>query len=97
MRVAFEDWRVTTLDRLLRTAARLGFREVTSPEFIPDADRVSPPPTAAFALTMLATTARGGAYTFAEYEALYAGAGFRRSEFHALPPTTQQAVVSYKG
>jgi hypothetical protein len=33
---AFEDWRVTTLDRLLRTAARLGFREVTSLEDLAD-------------------------------------------------------------
>ena len=36
------------------------------------------------------------AYTFAEYDHLFAQAGFARSEFHALPPTTQQAVVSYK-
>ena len=45
---------------------------------------------------MLATTARGDAYTFAEFLAMFARAGFVRSEFHALPPTTQQAVVSYK-
>ena len=49
-----------------------------------------------FALTMLATTAHGDAYTFAEYERMFAEAGFARSEFHPLPPTTQQAVVSYK-
>jgi SAM-dependent methyltransferase len=66
-------------------------------EFIPQPDRVTPPATAVFALTMLATTARGDAYTFAEYEQVFAAAGFRRSEFHPLPPTTQQAVVSYKG
>jgi hypothetical protein len=66
-------------------------------EFIPEPDRISPPPTATFALTMLATTAHGDAYTFAEYQAIFARAGFQRSEFHALPPTTQQAVVSYKG
>jgi 2-polyprenyl-3-methyl-5-hydroxy-6-metoxy-1,4-benzoquinol methylase len=66
-------------------------------EFIPEPDRITPPATAVFALTMLATTARGDAYTFAEYDALFARAGFRRSEFHALPPTTQQAVVSHKG
>jgi ubiquinone/menaquinone biosynthesis C-methylase UbiE len=65
-------------------------------EFIPDADRVNPPATAGFALTMLATTARGDAYTFAEYEQMFARAGFTRSEFHSLPPTNQQAVVSYK-
>lgn len=65
-------------------------------EFIPEPDRVTPPATARFALTMLATTAHGDAYTFAEYERYFARAGFVRSEFHALKPTTQQAVVSYK-
>lgn len=39
----------------------------------------------------------GDAYVFAEYEQIFAQAGFRRSEFHALPPTNQQAVVSCKG
>jgi 2-polyprenyl-3-methyl-5-hydroxy-6-metoxy-1,4-benzoquinol methylase len=66
-------------------------------DFIPEPDRTTPPATASFALVMLATTARGDAYTFAEYQAMFARAGFLRSEFHALPPTTQQAVVSYKG
>jgi 2-polyprenyl-3-methyl-5-hydroxy-6-metoxy-1,4-benzoquinol methylase len=66
-------------------------------EFIPEPDRISPPEAASFALVMLATTARGDAYTFAEYERLFAGAGFSRSEFHSLPPTSQQAVVSHKG
>ena len=66
-------------------------------DFIPEPDRVTPPSTAAFALTMLVTTAHGDAYTFAEYQAIFAEAGFHRSEFHPLPPTTQQAVVSYKG
>ncbi len=45
---------------------------------------------------MLATTARGDAYTFAEYDRVFADAGFRRSEFHPFPPTAQQAVVSYR-
>lgn len=66
-------------------------------DFIPEPDRISPPSTATFALVMLATTASGDAYTFAEYQDMFAQAGFLRSEFHALPPTTQQAVVSYKG
>ena len=66
-------------------------------DFIPEPDRVSPPPAATFALTMLATTAHGDAYTFAEYQQVFAKAGFVRSEFHALPPTMQQAVVSQKG
>ncbi len=66
-------------------------------EFIPEPDRVTPPATAGFALVMLATTARGDAYTFEELRAVFDRAGFARSEFHALPPTTQQAVVSHKG
>jgi 2-polyprenyl-3-methyl-5-hydroxy-6-metoxy-1,4-benzoquinol methylase len=65
-------------------------------EFIPEPDRVTPPSTANFALVMLATTAHGDAYTFAELQGMFARAGFLRSEFHPLPPTTQQAVVSYK-
>ncbi len=65
-------------------------------EFIPDPDRITPPSTATFALTMLATTAHGDAYTFPEFQAIFAKAGFARSEFHPLPPTTQQVVMSYK-
>ena len=65
-------------------------------EFIPEPDRISPPGTAGFALTMLVTTARGDAYTFAEYDQLFTKVGFTRNEFHPLPPTMQQAVVSYR-
>ena len=65
-------------------------------EFVPEPDRITPPATANFAIVMLATTAHGDAYTFDEYQAMFARAGFARSEFHALPPTMQQAVVSHK-
>jgi 2-polyprenyl-3-methyl-5-hydroxy-6-metoxy-1,4-benzoquinol methylase len=65
-------------------------------DFIPEPDRITPPSVAVFALTMLATTAHGDAYTFAEYQQVFAKAGFARSEFHALPPTLQQVVASYK-
>ena len=65
-------------------------------EFIPEPDRISPPSTAGFALVMLASTAHGDAYTFTELQSIFANAGFKRSTFHPLPPTTQQAVVSYK-
>jgi 2-polyprenyl-3-methyl-5-hydroxy-6-metoxy-1,4-benzoquinol methylase len=94
----FHHFDVPTCERLAAKAfAALapGGRALTL-EFIPEPDRVTPPATATFALTMLATTAHGDAYTFEEYESFFASAGFLRSEFHALPPTTQQAVVSYK-
>jgi ubiquinone/menaquinone biosynthesis C-methylase UbiE len=77
-----------------RAALALRGRALTL-EFIPEPDRVTPPSAASFALTMLATTARGDAYTFAEYQQVFARAGFSRSEFHSLPPTTQQAVISF--
>jgi ubiquinone/menaquinone biosynthesis C-methylase UbiE len=73
-----------------------GGRAVTL-DFIPEPDRITPPSSAGFALTMLATTAQGDAYTFAEYQQVFARAGFERSEFHALPPSMQQVVVSHKG
>ena len=90
---------VPTCDKLAAKAyAALapGGRALTL-DFIPEPDRITPPPTASFALVMLATTAHGDAYTFEEYQLMFARAGFSRSEFHPLPPTTQQAVVSYKG
>jgi 2-polyprenyl-3-methyl-5-hydroxy-6-metoxy-1,4-benzoquinol methylase len=66
-------------------------------EFVPGPDRISPPLAATFALTMLATTPKGDAHTFADYEQMFHRVGFIRSEFHPLPPTPQQAIVSYKG
>jgi ubiquinone/menaquinone biosynthesis C-methylase UbiE len=47
-------------------------------DFVPDDDRVSPPADAAFALTMLATTASGDAYTFREFSRMLKDAGFRK-------------------
>jgi hypothetical protein len=85
-----------TLARRAHAALVPGGRALTL-EFVPDPGRVTPPAAAAFALTMLATTAAGDAHTFADYERVFAGAGFVRSEFHPLLPTTQQAVVSHKG
>jgi len=94
----FHHFDLGTCEQIARRAhAALvpGGRAITL-EFIPAEDRVSPPNSAAFALTMLATTAHGDAYTFREYDQLFTAAGFSRSEFHPLPPTMQQAVISYR-
>jgi hypothetical protein len=56
----------------LKAAGRLALVE-----FIPNDDRVSPPPDAAFALTMLATTEKGDAYTCREFADMLTRAGFR--------------------
>ena len=93
----FHHFDVSTCETLAQKAydaLASGGRAITL-EFIPEPDRVTPAGTADFALTMLATTAHGDAYTFAEYEQMFAKAGFARSEFHPLPPTFQQAVVSF--
>ncbi|MFM8980630.1 MAG: methyltransferase [Planctomycetia bacterium] len=82
------------LARRARAALAPGGRCATL-EFVPDEGRVSPPTAAAFALTMLATTPRGDAYTFEEYRGIFARAGFAHSRLHALPPTPQHAIVSH--
>ena len=48
------------------------------------------------ALTMLAVTPAGDAYTFAEYERMFRSVGFGRSELHQLAPSPQQLIVSWR-
>jgi SAM-dependent methyltransferase len=83
------------LMRKIHAALNKGGRAITL-EFIPDEDRADPPHAVTFALTMLVTTASGDAYTFAEYEKMFADAGFSRSELIQLPMGIEQVIVSYK-
>jgi SAM-dependent methyltransferase len=62
-------------------------------EFVPDDDRISPPMPAAFALTMLATTASGDAYTYLELQAMYADAGFAKISKHPIPRSPHTIVM----
>jgi 2-polyprenyl-3-methyl-5-hydroxy-6-metoxy-1,4-benzoquinol methylase len=89
---------VSTCEQLIRrlgAALKPGGIAVTL-EFIPNDDRITPPPVARFSATMLATTAAGDAYTFREYESMFRNAGFTSSTLHALPDGPQSAVVSTK-
>ena len=70
--------------------------KVITVEFVPNDDRVSPPPEAMFALVMLAATPAGDAYTFAELKEMFENAGFSRNELVALEPMPQHLVVSMK-
>lgn len=63
-------------------------------EFVPNEDRVTPPPAASFSLVMLGTTPEGDAYTFADYQQMLVEAGFRDASLHPLPPTVQSAVIA---
>ena len=54
-------------------------------EFVPNEDRVSPPEPAQFALTMLAETPAGDAYTFPELKQMMENAGLKQIALHDLP------------
>jgi hypothetical protein len=84
-----------TLLRKVHTALKDGGRVITL-EFVPNEDRVTPALAASFSITMLASTPSGDAYTFAEYQSLFARAGFPRSELHPVLPTPTSVVLSYK-
>jgi ubiquinone/menaquinone biosynthesis C-methylase UbiE len=65
-------------------------------EFVPNADRVSPPAAAAFSLIMLATTPAGDAYTFAELESMARGAGFTRVELSPREIGVDRLIIAYR-
>jgi len=63
-------------------------------EFVPNDDRVSPPMPAAFAMTMLTTTASGDAYTFGELAEMHARAGFKDVTKHPVPMSPHTIVTA---
>ena len=65
-------------------------------DFVPNEDRVAPDEAAAFALTMLATTPSGDAYTHSELDQMFKNAGFQSTELHPLPPTIHQVVIAHR-
>ena len=91
----FDPLTCESLLRKLHRSLAPGGR-VAAVEFIPDQDRVSPAMPAKFALVMLATTPRGDAYTFAEYEPMFRAAGFSRVTLHGLAPTEQRVIIADK-
>ncbi len=69
---------------------------VVTVESVVNADRVSPPSPAKFSLVMLVSTPQGDAYTQAEIEQMFAGAGFARTDLHELENSLQVALFSYR-
>jgi hypothetical protein len=84
----------TNVDLLkkVRAALKPGGKAATL-EFVPNPDRVSPPMPAAFAMTMLATTESGDAYTFAELASMYNEAGFTNITEHPIPMSPHTVVL----
>ncbi|MEO6806571.1 MAG: class I SAM-dependent methyltransferase [Edaphobacter sp.] len=62
-------------------------------EFVPNADRVSPPGAAGFSMMMLTSTPSGDAYTFADLEKFSKDAGFVRVE-PAVPIGMNSLIVA---
>jgi SAM-dependent methyltransferase len=83
------------LMRRVHQALKLEGKALTL-EFVPNEDRVSPPVEAGFSLLMLVGTDAGDAYTFAEYEAMFASAGFAKTSLHRMPTMPQEVLVSEK-
>ncbi|MGO8757041.1 MAG: methyltransferase domain-containing protein [Terracidiphilus sp.] len=76
----------------VRGALKPGGRAATL-EFVPNEDRVSPPMPAAFALTMLTSTASGDAYTFNDLSGMYVEAGFGGVTAHPIPMSPHTIVM----
>jgi len=79
----------------VHTALRPGGK-VAIVEFVPNADRVTPPAAAAFSLIMLATTPEGDAYTLTELSNMLAKSGFKSPAAHQLPASMSIAVIASK-
>lgn len=88
---------VPTCTRLLKkvkAALKPGGRAAIL-EFIPNADRVTPPTAAAFSMIMLVNTPGGDAYTFAEIESMAKDAGFPRVEMSPREIGFSQLAIAY--
>jgi len=66
---------------------------VATVEFVPNDDRVSPPPAAMFSMIML-LGADGDAYTFTELDNMLRRAGFAKNRAYPAHPTPQTIIVS---
>jgi hypothetical protein len=64
-------------------------------EFIPNADRVTPPAAATFSMVMLVNTPSGDAYTYAEIESMAKDAGFPRVELSPREIGFSRLAIAY--
>ena len=88
-------------DRSVNTGLLVKLRRVMKPggtiaivEFVPNADRISPPIAASFSLQMLGATDGGEAFTFRDIDAMLAQAGFSDRRAQPVEPTPQTLVTA---
>ncbi|HEX3571542.1 MAG TPA: class I SAM-dependent methyltransferase [Acidobacteriaceae bacterium] len=86
----------TSLLKKVRAATKPG-GSVAILEFVPNDDRISPPPAAAFSMTMLSSTPAGDAYTFSQLQSMLTEAGFNGAAHVPLGPFPNTAVVGTAG
>jgi 2-polyprenyl-3-methyl-5-hydroxy-6-metoxy-1,4-benzoquinol methylase len=84
----------TVLLKKVRGALKPGGRAAIL-EFIPNADRVTPPTAAAFSMIMLVNTPSGDAYTYAEIESMAKDAGFPRVELSPREIGFSRLAIAY--
>ena len=90
----FDEAVCTSFLKKVHAALKPGGR-VAVLEFVPNADRVSPPHPAGFSLTMLAGTEHGDAYTFDELSGQLRAAGFSGVTRYPTP-TPETILVAQK-
>lgn len=88
----FDKPTCVSLLKKVHAALRPGGRAATL-EFVPNEDRVSPPMSAGFSMTMLTATPAGDAYPFSEISAMYQQAGFSGVTSHPIPMSPQTVVI----
>jgi SAM-dependent methyltransferase len=88
----FDHLTCVNLLKKIHRALRPGGHAATL-EFVPNEDRVSPPMPAAFAMTMLTTTASGDAYPLSELTKMYTEAGFSEVTGHPIPMSPHTIVM----
>lgn len=91
----FDSPTCTTFMHKVHTTLKPGGRAAIA-EFVPNADRLTPPTAASFSMMMLATTPNGDAYTFAELESILKSAGFARVELTPPPIGLNRLVIAYR-
>ena len=65
-------------------------------EFVPNEDRISPPPAAWFSTVMLANTPHGDAFTFSELKRMHQAAGFDDIQLHRQENLPNSIITAKK-
>jgi ubiquinone/menaquinone biosynthesis C-methylase UbiE len=77
----------------VRAALKPGGKAVIL-EFVPNDDRVTPPPAAGFSIVMLAGTRHGDAYTFREFTSMCEAAGLTNVTEHPVGDSPETIVIA---